>query len=183
MGRFTKIFLILTFFILFAPFNHAKAAIFSGSEVATEEGSEQVGLCLQKPEFANADEENQWNDACKDLDCSKAENKENTKCMTVAEYGTQKAQKALAGSGITHTATFGELVIKYVNFVLPYLTLAAFVGFVYAGFLYVTAYGNEEQLGKAKKILIWSVVGLVLVILSYTIVQVLTKALVARLAP
>lgn len=97
---------------------------------------------------------------------------------TQTELGVEEAKEALEGTGITHTETLSDLVIKYVNFVLPYLALAAFVGFIAAGFMYVTAYGNEEQVQKAKKILIWSVVGLLLVIASFSITQFLTKELV-----
>jgi len=70
-----------------------------------------------------------------------------------------------------------DLIFKYVNFLLPLLALAAFAGFVYAGFLFVTDYGQEEQVTKAKKVMIYSVIGLVLVILSYSIVQLFTKGL------
>ncbi len=101
--------------------------------------------------------------------------------VTDVEAGTGLAATSLEGSGITHTDNLGDLIIKYINFILPYLTLAAFVGFVVAGFFYVTAYGNEEQLGKAKKILIWSAVGLILVIASYSIIQLLTQDLVTSL--
>lgn len=100
---------------------------------------------------------------------------------TAAQSGITATKEVLADTGITHTESFGDLVIKYVNFILPYLALAAFVGFIYAGFLYVTAYGNDEQLQKAKKILIWVVVGLLLVITSYAITNFLTGQLVEEL--
>ena len=84
----------------------------------------------------------------------------------------------LGKTGITAEGDVGNLVLRYINFALPYLALAAFAGFVYAGFLYVTAYGNDEQVQKAKKILIYAVAGLILVMLSYSIVQLLTSDLV-----
>ncbi len=95
--------------------------------------------------------------------------------------GVEEIKEALGETGVTAEADIGNLILKYVNFVLPYLALAAFVGFVYAGFLYVTAYGNDEQIQKSKKILIYAVVGLIVVILSYSIVQLLTKELVEAL--
>lgn len=96
---------------------------------------------------------------------------------TDTEAGLRDIEGGLEGSGITGTADFGELIIKFVNFSLPYLALAAFVGFIYAGFLYVTAYGNDEQVQKSKKILIYAVAGLVLVILSFSIVQLFAQGL------
>lgn len=94
------------------------------------------------------------------------------------KYGIEKIGEELSPTGVAGEGDVGNLILKYVNFALPFLSLAAFVGFVYAGFLYVTAYGNDEQIQKAKKILIYSIAGLVLVILSYTIVNLFTGQLV-----
>lgn len=103
----------------------------------------------------------------------------NGQSLSDVECGAAKAKLAIGStSGITGTENIGDLLLKYVNFSLPYLALAAFLGFVYAGFLYVTAYGAQDQIEKSKKILIYSVVGLIVVILSYSIVQLLTRELV-----
>ncbi len=34
--------------------------------------------------------------------------------------------------------------------------------------MYVAAHGNEEQIGKAKKTVIWAIIGLVFAFLSYS---------------
>ncbi|MBU1018311.1 pilin [Patescibacteria group bacterium] len=94
------------------------------------------------------------------------------------QEGVKGLGDALGTTGVTAESNLGDLILKYVNFALPYLALAAFLGFIYAGFLYVTAYGNDEQVQKSKKILIYAVAGLVLVMLSYSIVQLLTSDLV-----
>ena len=99
-----------------------------------------------------------------------------------SNQGMQDIQNAIGNKGITGTDNISDLVLKYVNFSLPFLALGAFLGFVYAGFLYVTAYGNEDQVGKSKKILIYSVVGLIVVILSYSIVQLFTGDLVSGIS-
>lgn len=93
------------------------------------------------------------------------------------ETGVGLIRDELRESKVAGTEDFADLILKYVNFSLPYLSLAAFVGFVYAGFLYVTAYGNDEQLQKSKKIMIYAIAGLVLVILSFSIVQLFTESL------
>lgn len=98
--------------------------------------------------------------------------------LSDAAGGTAAIGNQLASSGVAGTGDIGDLILKYVNFSLPYLTLAAFVGFVYAGFLYVTAYGSDDQIQKSKKILIYAVAGLILVILSFSIVQLFTQNLV-----
>ena len=143
----------------------SQAAIFSGVDVAGKDY--RYGVCINPTSTENEE-------YCSDVDCTSDSDKNDPRCISETEAGTGLGKTSLSETGITHTDSLAVLIVKYVNFVLPYLTLAAFVGFVVAGFFYVTAYGNEEQLQKAKKILIWSVVGLILVIMSFTIVNLLT---------
>jgi len=49
---------------------------------------------------------------------------------------------------------------------------------LYAGFMWMTAAGNEERVGKAKKILANSVIGLAVVILAYVIVEFVLRTFV-----
>jgi hypothetical protein len=97
--------------------------------------------------------------------------------------GVKGIHDTLQGSQVVSTGSIRELIVRYVNFALPLLALAAFTGFVYAGFLYVTAYGSEEQTGKAKKVMIYAIIGLALVILSFSIVQLFTKSLATSISP
>ncbi len=99
-----------------------------------------------------------------------------------AQTGVGYVEEALRGSGVTEEGSLSVLILKYVNFFLPYLALAAFVGYVYAGVLYVAAFGEEELISKSKKILIYSTMGLILVILSYVIVNLFTSDLVESIA-
>jgi hypothetical protein len=48
---------------------------------------------------------------------------------------------------------------------------------VYGGFRYVTAGGNEDSAKSAKKIILNSIIGLVVIILSYAILVVIDNAL------
>ncbi len=178
---FKKINIIfLSFFIILLTFfvsNRVNASIFDGSTYGDTDI--KFGICL------SPDAKELYPDDCLNVDCdnlSGASSETIAKCTSEAEAGTALTKDALASTGITHTNNFGDYIKKLVNFSLPYLTLAAFVGYVVAGFLYVTAYGNDEQLTKAKKILIWSSVGLILVILSYAITNLFTGELVKSLA-
>lgn len=100
---------------------------------------------------------------------------------TDTQAGTDFLKDQLTDTGITHTDTFSDLIIKYINFILPYITLAAFAGLVWSGFLYVTSYGDDEQITKAKTIIMWSIVGLLLVIISFAVVRLFTVDLVKGL--
>jgi hypothetical protein len=73
--------------------------------------------------------------------------------------------------------TLGQNITTLVNYILGLLGLIAVVMLVYAGVLMVTAGGNEDQVGKAKKIITYGVIGIVIILLSYTIVTFVTTAL------
>lgn len=70
-----------------------------------------------------------------------------------------------------------------VTVVIPFITKLSIgftgtfslIGFVYGGFLYVISFTDESQVEKAKKILIWSAVGLGISMLSYAIVSIVLK--------
>ena len=77
---------------------------------------------------------------------------------------------------IVQDRTLGETVIDMVNFFIGFLGIIATIMFVYAGVLWVTAGGNDESIGKSKKIMTYAALGLVVVILSYSIVQFITSS-------
>ena len=84
--------------------------------------------------------------------------------------GVQAPSAAAQGS-------FTDNVTRMINYFLGILGLIA-VGFlIYSGILMVTAGGNEEQIGKARKIITYAVIGIVIVLLSYTIVTFISSAL------
>lgn len=139
------------FAFLSAPAGALAQDCSSNTDCSSDEVCSGKGQCVSKPIFTGG------------------ENPETT--------GVTGISDALKGSQVVSTGSVRDLVIKYVNFALPLLALAAFVGFVYAGFLYVTAYGSEEQTGKAKNVMIYAIIGLVLVILSFSIVQLFAKGL------
>lgn len=66
---------------------------------------------------------------------------------------------------------------------IPFLTavfigFAAMLGFVFlivAGFKYIISYGNEEAIGNAKKLAMWSLIGLIISLLSYSIVSIFVE--------
>lgn len=66
---------------------------------------------------------------------------------------------------------FKTAVRSFLNYFLGFLGLVAVIFVIYAGVLMVTAGGDDDQVGKGKKILLWAAVGIVLVLLSYAIVS------------
>jgi hypothetical protein len=73
--------------------------------------------------------------------------------------------------------TLGSNVTLVINYFLGILGLVAVAMLIYAGVLMVTAGGNDEQVGKARKIITYAVIGIVIILLSWTIVTFVTSAL------
>lgn len=72
--------------------------------------------------------------------------------------------------------TFRSTVLLVINFFLGFLGLLATIMIIYGGFLYVSSAGNEENVNKAKKILLYAVVGVLVIALSFLLVNVLFRA-------
>lgn len=68
------------------------------------------------------------------------------------------------------------IVLKIVNFFLTFLGLLAVVMVIYGGFLYVSSAGNEESVGKAKKILLYAGLGIIVIIVSFALVNTILGA-------
>jgi hypothetical protein len=69
-----------------------------------------------------------------------------------------------------------ELVIGWTNFLLSVAALLAVIAIVWAGFLYVTAAGDDSRMETAKKIIIWVVIGILLILAAYAIVNTVMQA-------
>lgn len=62
-----------------------------------------------------------------------------------------------------------EIVGQIINVFLGILGVVFLILTIYAGILWMTAAGNDEKIGQAKKILTSSIIGLVIVLAAYSI--------------
>jgi len=75
-----------------------------------------------------------------------------------------------------------EVVASVINVLLSLLGVLFVALIVYAGFLWMTANGNEDQVGRAKKTLYAAVIGLLIISSAYIIAQfVITSSIQATL--
>ena len=100
-------------------------------------------------------------------------------------------QAALAGDyGLGETAgiAFDEdipfedegpavIIGKIVGAALAFIGILFFILMIYGGFLWMTARGNEENVTKAKELIIAAVIGLVIVLAAYAITAYIGGAL------
>lgn len=68
-----------------------------------------------------------------------------------------------------------KLVYNFTNFISAFIGAGAFAMLFYGGYLYVVSAGNEEQTGKAKKIIIGAVIGILIAFAAFGIVTTLTN--------
>lgn len=74
---------------------------------------------------------------------------------------------------LTRSRNARELILNVINFVLGFLGIVAVAIVIYGGILYVTAAGSEEQAGKAKKSITYSVIGIFIIIGSFALINTL----------
>lgn len=79
-------------------------------------------------------------------------------------------------SSIAQDRSFAENVTTMVNYFIGFLGFLATIAFVYAGILWVLSGGSEEMITKAKKIMIYAGLGLIVVMLSYSVVGFITSS-------
>ncbi|RJO58868.1 hypothetical protein C4546_04685 [Candidatus Parcubacteria bacterium] len=78
---------------------------------------------------------------------------------------------SFAGSiGFTST-DLKQTVLNIITFVLGLLGLIAVIMILYGGFIWLTAGGNEDKVDTAKKIISSAAIGLVVVLISWAIVN------------
>ncbi|MBD3360280.1 hypothetical protein GF366_00590 [Candidatus Peregrinibacteria bacterium] len=78
-------------------------------------------------------------------------------------------------------ATGGEgslrrLVLRIVNYFLGFLGILAVIMIIYGGVTYVTAAGKDEAIGNAKKIIMYALIGLIIILLSFAVVNTILGA-------
>ncbi|HRH23442.1 MAG TPA: hypothetical protein PK295_02335 [Candidatus Magasanikbacteria bacterium] len=95
--------------------------------------------------------------------------------------GQLNAGSQAAGYG-TEAQDIRITVAKGIQLVLSLLGIVFVVLVVYAGFLIFTAAGNEENVSKAKKIISYAVIGLIIILSAYSITSFVTSRIIAETA-
>ncbi|MBX4205161.1 MAG: hypothetical protein KW788_03185 [Candidatus Doudnabacteria bacterium] len=68
--------------------------------------------------------------------------------------------------------TISGLILAVINIILALAGLIAVLVLIIGGFRYVTSFGNEEVTGQAKKMILNAILGIIIIILAFVIVQV-----------
>lgn len=82
------------------------------------------------------------------------------------------------GFGTREPRSLPMTVGSIIQIIIGILGIFAVVLIIYAGFLWMSAAGNEQKVEKAKNILTQAVIGLVIILASYSIAGFVVKSLV-----
>lgn len=95
--------------------------------------------------------------------------KDDKKSSFAGEVGKQ-FNAVSGGAGFTGTPEDPRLIVaKTIRTSLSLLGMVFVIIIIYAGYLWMTAGGNDEQVGSAKKWMTRSVIGLVVILTAYSI--------------
>lgn len=82
-----------------------------------------------------------------------------------------QVQQGVNSTGLSGGPTLQSTVQTVINTMLYIVGILAVVMIIYSGIRYITAHGDKGQVESAKNTLIYSVVGLVIAIVAYAIVN------------
>src|SRR5574340_1497397 len=80
-------------------------------------------------------------------------------------------------TGIAGSKSLADLIVNVLKFMLAFAGAVAVVSIVIGGFIYLTAAGNEEAGEKSRKVLTAAIIGLIIVLLAYSIVAIISNVL------
>ena len=86
----------------------------------------------------------------------------------------------IAGSGATDPRMFVAIIIRAS---LVFVCIFFVVLIMYSGWLWMTAAGEEEKIGKAKKLILNGVIGLAIVLAAYSITLFIIKVVLGQTDP
>lgn len=83
-----------------------------------------------------------------------------------AQVGVAQSNAARSGLDSTSITTLAQQLMYWLFGILGFL---AVIGFVISGILYLTAAGDEDQIDRAKKAMMYSIIGIIVAMLGLII--------------
>lgn len=73
------------------------------------------------------------------------------------------------------TGSIYNIIKNFMLWILALVGIFGIIGFAIAGILYLTAAGNEEQIERAKRAMLMSIVGVIVALVGWVIIQAVQK--------
>lgn len=80
-------------------------------------------------------------------------------------------------SGTFWSGSLRDAILTIINFFLFFLGIIATAFVIYGGFLYVTSQGDDQAVEKAKKIITFAAIGIVIILISFALINTLLGGL------
>jgi hypothetical protein len=77
----------------------------------------------------------------------------------------------VASTGRLTSDSIGTILVRIMNWVLGILGIGAIISFVIAGILYLTAAGDESKTEKAKGMMTYAIVAVVIALVGYVVIN------------
>lgn len=90
--------------------------------------------------------------------------------------GIMAGISAASGLGLANGNPF-YILLNVIRVVLNYMAIIAVVAIIIAGIYMIVSLGNDEQIEKAKKIIKYTIIGLVIILFSRILVSLITVVL------
>jgi hypothetical protein len=90
---------------------------------------------------------------------------------------TSLTETGATAAGVSKASDPAALAASVISALLSLVGVIFFILFIYGGFIWMTAAGNDESVGKAKKIITSAIIGLAIVSLAYVISFFIIQAL------
>ncbi len=76
------------------------------------------------------------------------------------------------------TSDFTKIVSNFIKWSLGVAGSVALVALIVGGVMYMTSAGEEQKATQAKKLILWTIIGLVVILLSYAILSLINEIFV-----
>lgn len=99
-----------------------------------------------------------------------------------AALGLDKAANLATDEGLYIGGASG-VVKKVILILLSLSAVLALAALIWAGFLYITSFTNEKNIEKAKHVARYAIIGLIMMVAAFLIIQIIGQNFSLRLAP
>ncbi len=96
--------------------------------------------------------------------------------MAGAQF-TKPTDTGLPGDGGSAAKGFVDILTSIMKWLLTIVGILAVIAFVISGILYLTSAGDEDQIGRAKKAMIYAIVGVIVSLLGMIVLNAVEKML------
>jgi hypothetical protein len=86
-----------------------------------------------------------------------------------ADFGQAAPDRIATATG--GTGDFKSLLLSIINYFLGFLGVLAVLMIIYGGVLYMTASGEQQKADKGKKIIMYAIIGIIIILLSFALIN------------